>query len=84
MSPLSKEERQRLMAESNEKQRLAYGDGYHEEMARRQSLRKTRAPGNGGFRWMKENDPERFAQIIADRENKRKNGNKNTPSRPSL
>lgn len=70
MSPLSKKQRQQLMAESNEKQRLAYGDGYHEEMKRRQSLRKTH--GTGGFRWLKENDPERFKQIIAEREAKRK------------
>lgn len=47
-------------------------EGYAAEMKRRSALRKTFAPGNGGFRWLQENDPERFAQIIAEREAKRK------------
>lgn len=70
MSPLSKEERQRLMAESNEKQRQKYGDGYHEEMARRAKLRKTHGFYNY-FGYLKENDPERLRQIIEERETKR-------------
>jgi len=44
------------------------------EMARRANMRKTH--GTGGWRYMKEHDPERFKQIIAEREAKRKNASK--------
>ena len=59
-------------AKSNQTQRNMYGgpDGYSAEMKRRQSLRKTH--GTGGFRWLKENDPEKLKQIIADRDKKRR------------
>lgn len=55
---------------SNEAQRRKYGKDYSAEMRRRQSLRKNFK--TGGFRWLKEHDPERFKQIIADREAKRR------------
>ena len=57
--------------EANEIQKGKYED-LSAEMRRRASLRKTF--GTGGFRWLKENDPERFQQIIKDREAKRKDG----------
>lgn len=70
MTPLSKEERAKLMAKSNQAQRNKFGKDYSEEMRRRAGMRKTF--GTGGFRYMKEHDPERLAKIIADREAKRK------------
>lgn len=57
---------------STASQLAKYGgkEGYAAEMRRRQALRKTK--GTGGWRYMKEHDPERFKQIIAEREAKRK------------
>lgn len=74
MAPFNDEGRKK----SNATQRKRYGKDYSAEMRRRASMRKTFAPGNGGFRWMKEHDPERFAKIIADREKKRKDGQNST------
>ncbi len=59
---------------ANDKQQSKYKD-VSAEMRRRQALRKTH--GTGGWRWMKENDPERFKQIIEQREkNRAKNKNR--------
>ncbi len=60
---------------SHEVQRQKYGKGYGDEMRRRR-LARTNYSTPAGFKWLKENDPERFAQIIADREAKRKNAAK--------
>lgn len=54
---------------ANQAQREKYGEGYGDEMRRRQSLRKTK--GTGGFRWLKKNDPEKFRKIIQEREKNR-------------
>lgn len=44
-------------------------EGYSAEMKRRQSLRKTH--GTGGWRWMKQHDPKRFAKIMKERDARR-------------
>lgn len=49
---------------SNAVQRQKYGEGYSEEMRRRRKLRKNWSRP-GGFAWMKEHDPEKFARINA-------------------
>lgn len=57
--------------------------GYSAEMRRRAGLRKTFAPGDGGFRKMQQQDPERFAKLIAEREAKRAK-NQNRQSRQTI
>lgn len=52
--------------EANAKQQQRYSD-LSAEMRRRASLRKTFAPGNGGFRYLKEHDPEKFKQTFSGR-----------------
>lgn len=54
--------------DANDAQKKKYPD-MSAEMRRRAAMRKTF--GTGGFRYLKANDPEKFAQIIADREKKR-------------
>jgi len=58
-------------AKSNAVQRQKYGKDYSAEMRRRASLRKTHGFYNY-FGYLKEHDPDRFKQIIADREANRR------------
>lgn len=52
--------------EANAKQQRKYKD-LSAEMRRRAAMRKTFAPGDGGFRTMKLNDPEKFKQTFSGR-----------------
>lgn len=52
--------------EANAKQHQRYPD-LSAEMRRRANLRKTFAPGNGGFRYLKEHEPEKFKQTFSGR-----------------
>ena len=56
--------------EAFEMQKAKYPD-MSAEMKRRGAMTKTRGTG-GGFKTMKENDPERFKQMLIDREEKRR------------